>query len=129
MACGAFVFSQASAAATAGNLAQATASRSLQPWPWRQSAGRMAGVSRFSSGGAEDGGGRDVGIGVQDQVAFCRQVDIGEGFADAFGEGVVAMYEDRDVGAQRQAEHFQFAATEPGPPQVVEGKQHGGGIG
>ena len=31
--------------------------------------------------------------------------------------------------AERQAEHFQFAATEPGPPQVVEGKQHGGGIG
>ena len=26
-------------------------------------------------GGDEDGGGRDVGIGVQDQVAFCRQVD------------------------------------------------------
>ena len=50
IACGAFVFSQASAAATAGNLAQATASRSLRPWPWRQSAGRMAGVSRFSSG-------------------------------------------------------------------------------
>ena len=30
--------------------AQATPSRSLPPSPWRQSAGRIGGVSRFSSG-------------------------------------------------------------------------------
>jgi hypothetical protein len=43
-------FSQARCSATAGKLAQATGSRSLWPWPWCQSAGIYAGVSRLSSG-------------------------------------------------------------------------------
>ncbi|MPN18830.1 hypothetical protein SDC9_166195 [bioreactor metagenome] len=38
------------------------------------------------------------------------------------------MDEDRHVGAQRQAELFQFAARHAGPPQVVEGEQDAGRI-
>lgn len=67
--------------------------------------------------------------GVQDQIAFRRQLDIGKGFADAFGKGVVAVYKYRHIGAQAEAEFFQCGSAEAGLPEMVEPEQYGGCIG
>lgn len=77
---------------------------------------------------AKNCGCRDVDRRMQDEIGRRRQVDIREGFANAFGKGVLAVNENRDVGTQRQPDFFQFRPCKAGLPEVVEGEQNGCGV-
>ncbi len=128
MACGAYCLSQARCSATAGKWAQATVSRSLWPAPWRHSAGRMGAVSRLSSGALKMSPVGTFDRRMQYEIGRRRQFDVGECLADAFGKGVAAVDEDRDIGAQLQPQAFHLGPRKAGLPQLIECQQDGCGI-
>ena len=67
--------------------------------------------------------GRHRHIGYQYQIPGRRQFDVSEAFAHSFGEGGVAMNEDRHVGAQRKADSLKFCQIKAGLPQTIQRDQ------
>ena len=65
---------------------------------------------------------------VHDQVPGRRQVQRDQFFTDAFGPGIAAAHEHRDIRAQLQAQAGQGQLVEPGAPEVIERHQRRGRV-